>query len=166
MCIFCVNCAGSDHYPPPITNIISFCEHMEKWMNDSKHVAAVHCKAGKGRTGTVIAAYLTYSDAKKTTDQALNEFGIARTKNNKGVTIPSQWRYVRYMEVFAREYKRVLPKPPVLTITKFVIHTVANFDPQGGADPYYIITNSDGKKENQRKKMKIAAFREVHERRV
>jgi phosphatidylinositol-3,4,5-trisphosphate 3-phosphatase/dual-specificity protein phosphatase PTEN len=31
-------------------------------------------------------------------ESALNYFGVQRTKNNKGVTIPSQIRYVHYFD--------------------------------------------------------------------
>jgi hypothetical protein len=123
---------------------------MEGWLARSpSNVGAIHCKAGKGRTGTVIAAYLVYAQ-NMPADAALNTFGKARTRNNKGVTIPSQHRYVRYMQVFHNEYKRVLPTPPTLTITKFVMFGAANFDNGGGSDPYWVIHKADGKKTSQK----------------
>jgi hypothetical protein len=61
------------------------------------------CKAGKGRTGTAIAAALVHNGACATADEALALFAERRTHNKRGVTFPSQARYVKYyaVQVFA-----------------------------------------------------------------
>lgn len=46
-------------------------------------MAAVHCKAGKGRTGTMICAFLLHSKRCKSSSEALTFFGDNRTKNGK-----------------------------------------------------------------------------------
>jgi len=86
-----------DHTPPQFAQILQFCQSMSEWLNENKeNVAIVHCKAGKGRTGTMISCYLIYSNRKRDPFEALDEFSMKRCKDSKGVTIPSQRRYVEY----------------------------------------------------------------------
>lgn len=45
-----------DHSPPTIELILEFCDDVHKFlMEDSKNVVAIHCKAGKGRTGKLFS---------------------------------------------------------------------------------------------------------------
>ena len=81
--------------------IYAFCHDIENFLKeDSKNVVAIHCKAGKGRTGVMICCYLVYSQFCKSAYDALVYYGKLRTKNDKGVTIPSQIRYVYYFDYF------------------------------------------------------------------
>lgn len=135
-----------DHSPPPFKLVRACCEDMAAWLRgDPERVVAVHCKAGKGRTGLMIACYLLLSGAAKSADEALKQFGDARTHDGKGVTIPSQIRYVRY---FAQSLLRsdVAAAPPTLRLTAVHMNAPPNFDPGGGCDPYFQVRVGEGGK--------------------
>lgn len=92
-----------DHNPCPFGLLRDFCNHVHNWLSSHpQNVAAIHCKAGKGRTGLVIAAYMLYTHLFPTAVQSLKYYGARRTKNRKGVTIPSQIRYVHYFERYLK----------------------------------------------------------------
>ncbi|KAH3743100.1 protein tyrosine phosphatase [Pelomyxa schiedti] len=87
----------SDHGAPPFELMEMFCKDCDAWLKeDPANIAAVHCKAGKGRTGVMICCYLMYSGQVSSIDEALKHYATARTHDGKGVTIPSQVRYVHY----------------------------------------------------------------------
>ena len=123
-----------DHNPPPLALILPFCQDLQRWLNeDPEHVASIHCKAGKGRTGTLICAYLVHS-GRYTADEALLTFGQARTANGKGVTIPSQHRYVHYFEQCRLRDFNITEHTYQISHIRFV--TVPAFDGHG-CDLYF-----------------------------
>ena len=88
-----------DHEAPPLNLIRPFCEDAKKFLDeDPKNVVAIHCLAGKGRTGTLISCLLLYLKEFDTAADCLKYYGLMRVDNGKGVTVPSQIRYVFYFE--------------------------------------------------------------------
>ena len=64
--------------------IREFCEDVHKWLSaDEKNVVAIHCKAGKGRTGCMICMYMLYTRQWTEPAEALKYYGLARTQNGK-----------------------------------------------------------------------------------
>ena len=48
-----------DHHPPPLSMIPLVTRAMQQWMEaDDDNVIVIHCKAGKGRSGTMCCCYL------------------------------------------------------------------------------------------------------------
>ncbi|KAK0210590.1 hypothetical protein DFS33DRAFT_1294191 [Desarmillaria ectypa] len=52
-----------DHHAPPLALLPLVAREMHAWLSGSPHrVAVLHCKAGKGRSGTMACAYLLSQD--------------------------------------------------------------------------------------------------------
>jgi len=109
-----------DHEAPPLNLIRPFCEDAKKFMDeDPKNVVAIHCLAGKGRTGTLISCFLLYLGVLDTAADCLKYYGMMRVDNGRGVTVPSQIRYVFYFEQIL---KNKIPHP--ITFKKLRIRKI------------------------------------------
>ena len=43
--------------------MVTFCADVREWLKeDEKNIVAVHCKGGKGRTGTMICTWLIHTE--------------------------------------------------------------------------------------------------------
>ena len=124
----------NDHAPCPIKLILDFCVDLCIYLTvNPRGVAAIHCKAGKGRTGVMIVCYLIFSELCQTTDEALAHYASQRTLNNKGVTIPSQIRYIKYFETFLsanfeRPFMRCIPKIIKNELNKGYENMIVNYN--------------------------------------
>ena len=74
----------SDHAPCPVKLMLDFCVDICLfYLKNPYGVAAVHCKAGKGRTGVMSICYLIFSGLCKNSEDAINHYAKMRTLNCK-----------------------------------------------------------------------------------
>ncbi|KAF1968575.1 hypothetical protein BU23DRAFT_261685 [Bimuria novae-zelandiae CBS 107.79] len=96
-----------DHHPPPFALIPNIMASMRNWLHEKEgRAVVVHCKAGKGRSGTASCSYLI-SEEGWSVEKALQRFTERRMRPNmgKGVSIPSQLRWIGYVQRWAQHGK-------------------------------------------------------------
>ncbi|KAF6220603.1 hypothetical protein HO133_003036 [Letharia lupina] len=99
-----------DHHPPPFALIPNIVASMREWLkgpeSEEGRTIVVHCKAGKGRSGTSACSYLI-SEEGWTIEEALTRFTSRRMRSGfgSGVSIPSQLRWVGYVDWWTRHGK-------------------------------------------------------------
>lgn len=94
-------------------------------------MVAVHCKAGKSRTGLMLCCLLLHIQEQIDPDACIKFYGQRRTHDGKGVTIPSQRRYINYYRVMLNvnmALPKPLPAPPVPQARTMRITSVHLFD--------------------------------------
>nr|XP_010980711.1 phosphatidylinositol 3,4,5-trisphosphate 3-phosphatase TPTE2-like isoform X2 [Camelus dromedarius] len=129
-----------DHNVPSLIEMLAFSRDVEKWMaQDEENIIVVHCKGGKGRTGTMICAYLLASERFTTAEDSLYYFGERRTDKStsnkyQGVETPSQSRFVGYFAKVKNTYNLHLPPRKILKINKFVIYSIHGVGKGDGSD--------------------------------
>ena len=133
-----------DHEAPPLNLIRPFCEDAKKFLEeDNKNVVAIHCKAGKGRTGTFISCLLLYLNIFDTAADCLKYYGMMRVENGRGVTVPSQIRYVFYFEQIIKKNIENPIQFKNICINKIRMVTVPNISTvKSGCTPTFSIENS------------------------
>ena len=114
-----------DHHPPPFAIMPNLMASMRNWLQrldeddasteqKNRRVAVVHCKAGKGRSGTVATSYLISEEGWKKED-ALLRFTERRMRVGfgHGVSIPSQLRYVGYVDRWTNAFGKKYVERPI-----------------------------------------------------
>ncbi|KAB0372729.1 hypothetical protein FD755_015482 [Muntiacus reevesi] len=129
-----------DHNVPSLSEMVAFSMEVKEWMaQDKDNVIVVHCKGGKGRTGTMVCAYLLASEIFATAEDSLYYFGERRTDKStsskfQGIETPSQNRFVEYFAMVKNIYNLTLPPIKKLTIKKIVIYSIHGVGKGNGHD--------------------------------
>lgn len=72
-----------DHNVPSLEDMVRFAQSVKDWLKlDPENVIVVHCKGGKGRTGTMICVWLVEAGVFTSAAESLDYFGNRRTDAN------------------------------------------------------------------------------------
>ena len=106
---------------PPLGLMLKLLVSLESWLKaDDRNVAVVHCLTGKGRTSTVLAAFLCWMGQAGFSDiyQALDYIATCKQITAEELTIPSQRRYASY---FKNMLDGVRPSQPPLMMRRIIM---------------------------------------------
>eukprot|EP00118_Oscarella_pearsei_P015459 m.139826 g.139826 ORF g.139826 m.139826 type:complete len:227 (+) comp38282_c0_seq1:918-1598(+) len=105
---------------------------------DPLNVVAIHCRGGKGRTGTLVSAWLLRSGVFDNAKASLQYFGERRTDFSEGskfqgVETPSQQRYVEYYETILKN-GGLVPDPVPVRVRSLQIEAIKGVGRGDGSD--------------------------------
>ena len=143
-----------DHSAPSLKILVEFCEKATAWLNEnSRHVIAVHCRGGKGRTGTFCSALMRWTGLFSTVGPSAEYYARRRTMplagadvvargddgaggvgagnslqtSMQGIDAPSQKTILRYLHAYMTTSVNVFAPPGVL-LSSVTIKTLPLFD--------------------------------------
>jgi protein-tyrosine phosphatase len=126
-----------DHHAVPLLTLFELWQNMYDFLQEKDNVIVVHWKAGRGRTGTLIAWFLIYAGLAKNSEEAIKYFGRKRIKSGLGVTQPCQIRWVRYFELI---YKGIIKSPCIRILDEVRIKSIPHMNGKS-CKPYMEIIN-------------------------
>ena len=113
------------HPAPPLGLLFKMCTSIESWLDaDAQNIAVAHCLTGKGRTATVLAAFLAWDGALGSPMEALDFVAERRRIDVDRLTTPSQRRYLQY---FSNMLDGVKPRSEPLLLRRVIMNTVPLF---------------------------------------
>lgn len=120
------------HFPgspsPPLGLMLKILLSIESWLKaDERNVAVIHCLTGKGRTSTVMAAFLCWMGEAGFGDdpnKALEYIAYCKRMDPDTLTIPSQRRYVSY---FKNMMDGVRPNQPPILLKRIIMSEAPKF---------------------------------------
>ena len=120
-----------DHNVPTLHQMHDFVRDAQRFLKKSEeNVISVHCKGGKGRTGSMICAYLLYSaKTQYPTGESAREYFATRRSDLRvsgkfqGVQTPSQCRFIDYWQEIVHYYDCVIPDAPSIFIKRLIVHS-------------------------------------------
>ncbi|XP_070597089.1 tensin-2 isoform X4 [Erythrolamprus reginae] len=132
-----------DLHAPPLDKICSICKAMETWLNsDPQHVAVLHCKGNKGKTGVIVASYMYYSKISASADQALSTLTMRKFCEDKVAASlqPSQKRYIHYFSGLLSGTIKM--NSNTLFLHHVLLPAIPTFENGGGYQPFLKIYQS------------------------
>lgn len=118
-----------DHQACPLALMSAFVKDAKEWIAGApEHVVVIHCKAGKGRTGIMACCLLLEIEPSLcgSAAAAMDYYDKSRTKDGRGLTVPSQRRSVAYYERLRNEFGSEEPAViPAITIREICLYGFA-----------------------------------------
>lgn len=126
---------------PPLGLLMKLLMSIESWLRaDERNIAVLHCLTGRGRSSTVLAAFLCWTGEAGFHDPntAIEYIAQCKCLDVDNLTIPSQRRYMTY---FANMLDAVRPSQPPLLLTRIVMSEAPKF----GIQPKSTNTGKEGR---------------------
>ena len=95
-----------DHHPPPFRLLPKIADAMREHLSQPGALAVLHCKAGKGRSGLCACTYLVAHRGWQESEARRNFTERRMRRGFEGVSIPSQQRYLRYVQRWTDDGKK------------------------------------------------------------